>query len=129
MPRWGYPATGQHRFNQDRSWSRVPLATLQGDKGRAGRYTSSTMLPDDEICVCFGVSLRKLVNYAQRVRPTRSSQMTGCLSAGTGCGWCIPHLITIAKDPDAFELDNMTAEQYAAQRKSYIAKESKHAFE
>ncbi|MGB0716516.1 MAG: hypothetical protein ACPGXK_11590 [Phycisphaerae bacterium] len=45
--------------------------------------------------------------------------MTECLSAGTGCGWCIPFLLKIAEDPDAFSLEGMNAEEYAAQRSAY----------
>jgi hypothetical protein len=45
--------------------------------------------------------------------------MTECLGAGTGCGWCIPFLVKIANDPDAFAVDEMTADQYAKARKQY----------
>jgi bacterioferritin-associated ferredoxin len=51
-----------------------------------------TVKPDDEICYCYHVSLRKLVNFARRKRLARPSQMSECLGAGTGCGWCIPIL-------------------------------------
>ena len=78
------------------------------------------MKPDDPICHCYHVSLRKLANFARRERPPRASQMTQCLGAGTGCGWCIPFLIQIAEDPDGFDLE-MTAEGYAEARQSYIA--------
>ena len=76
---------------------------------------------DDEICLCYHVSLRKLVNFARRERPRHPSQMTECLGAGTGCGWCIPILTRIAKavsDPDGFRL-GMTPEEYAAERAKY----------
>lgn len=75
---------------------------------------------DDKICYCYGVSMRKLVNFARRERPQRSSQMSQCLGAGTGCGWCIPFLIKIAGDPDAFGVGELTPDEYAAARKSYI---------
>ena len=77
------------------------------------------MKPDDEICYCFHVTMRKLTNFSRRVRPKPFSRITQCLSAGTGCGWCIPFLIEIAKDPDAFALDDLTPEQYAEQRSLY----------
>ena len=86
------------------------------------------MQPDDQICYCYHVPMRKLVNYARRERPKRPSQMTNCLGAGTGCGWCIPFLIKIAEDPDAFALDDMTTELYAEKRKSYIKSEPKNTF-
>ena len=77
------------------------------------------MEPDDRICYCFRVSLRKLVNYARRERPRRASQMSQCLDAGTGCGWCIPFLKRIWEDPDAVRLDE-TPDDYAARRKTNI---------
>jgi hypothetical protein len=49
--------------------------------------------------------------------------MTRCLGAGTGCGWCIPFLVKIARDPDAFRLDELTPEEYASRRASYRTQE------
>lgn len=86
---------------------------------------------DDDICYCYHVSLRKLVNFARRVRPRNPAQMSDCLGAGTGCGWCIPILTKIARsmdDPD-FRL-TMTPEQYAAERSRYRAEQRpRHEFE
>ena len=75
---------------------------------------------DDEVCHCSHVSLRKLVNYARRVRPQVASQMVDCLGAGTGCGWCIPILKKIAEDPDNFTSDGLDAEECASDRKVYL---------
>ncbi len=50
------------------------------------------MEPDDPVCLCFGVSKRKIVNYCRREKPPVASLISECLSAGTGCGWCIPFL-------------------------------------
>lgn len=86
------------------------------------RFFAQTVQPDDKICYCYGVSMRKLINFARRTRPNRPSLMTECLGAGTGCGWCIPFLIKIAEDPDAFALDDLTTEQYAERRKTYNTK-------
>jgi bacterioferritin-associated ferredoxin len=86
------------------------------------------MMPDDKICYCYGVSLRKLVAFARRVRPQRASQMTECLGAGTGCGWCIPFLKKIAADPDRFELEELTPDEYAERRKSYIQTAPRNEF-
>jgi len=58
-------------------------------------YTAAVVRLDDEICYCYHVSMRKLVNFSRRVKPLRPSEMTGCLGAGTGCGWCIPFLVKI----------------------------------
>jgi len=51
--------------------------------------------PDDKICYCYGVPLRKLEHFARLRKPRRASQMSECFGAGTGCGWCIPTLIKI----------------------------------
>lgn len=50
------------------------------------------MQPDDDVCLCFHVSLRKLVNYLRIERPEHLSQLSECQGAGTGCGWCRPFL-------------------------------------
>src|SRR3954449_9779924 len=47
---------------------------------------------DDEICYCFHVTLRKIRNYCRIEKPRAASQISQCLSAGTGCGWCRPML-------------------------------------
>ncbi len=77
------------------------------------------MNQDDDICYCFHVSMRKLVNFARRTRPKRASLMTECLNAGTGCGWCVPFLEKIARDPDSFDIIDLTPEEYARQRSDY----------
>jgi len=84
---------------------------------------------DDRICYCYHVSLRKLVQFARRERPTRASQMSECLGAGTGCGWCIPILKKIHAEALAGEgyaegrsvagLPE-TADEYAAARQTYL---------
>jgi bacterioferritin-associated ferredoxin len=50
------------------------------------------MVPNDEVCLCFGVTKRKIVNFCVRERPQVASLISECLSAGTGCGWCVPFL-------------------------------------
>ena len=87
------------------------------------------MQPDDEICYCYHVSMRKLTNFSRRERPVRPSLMTNCLGAGTGCGWCIPFLIKIAEDPDAFGIDDLTPEQYAEQRSTYRKTQPRNTFD
>ncbi len=88
------------------------------------------MKPDDKICYCYGVSARKLVNFARRTRPQRPSRMSECLGAGTGCGWCIPFLVKIAEDPDRFRVEEMTADEYAEARQTYIkTKRPRNQFE
>lgn len=53
------------------------------------------MNPDDHLCLCFHVSQRKIVNYCKRERPKFASLISECLSAGTGCGWCVPFIKVI----------------------------------
>ncbi len=50
------------------------------------------MDPDDRVCLCFGVTLRKIRSYLEREDPRVASLISECLSAGTGCGWCVPFL-------------------------------------
>ncbi len=47
---------------------------------------------DDELCLCFHVTKRKVVNYLRVEKPDRASQLGDCFGAGTGCGWCRPFL-------------------------------------
>lgn len=47
---------------------------------------------DDDICLCFHVSLRKVKKFIRLEKPTRPSQISQCFGAGTGCGWCRPFL-------------------------------------
>ncbi len=86
------------------------------------------MNPDDTICYCYHVPLRKLVNFARRAKPTHTSRMTECLGAGTGCGWCIPFLVKIARDPESLGSVDLTPETYAQQRKEYIETEPRNTF-
>ncbi len=57
-----------------------------------GYNPSMAIGPDDTICFCFDVSLRKVQNFCQHEKPKAASQISECLSAGTGCAWCIPML-------------------------------------
>ena len=50
------------------------------------------MHDDDHVCLCFGVSLRKIRAYLEREDPEVASLLSECLGAGTGCGWCVPTL-------------------------------------
>lgn len=50
------------------------------------------MDPDDHVCLCFHVSLRKIRTFLARENPPVASLISECLSAGTGCRWCVPFL-------------------------------------
>lgn len=78
---------------------------------------------DDKICYCFHVSKRKIVNYLRVHEPRRASQLSECGGAGTGCGWCVPFLKKFHAQHQQGELEqvvDLTPEEYAAQRGSYI---------
>ena len=58
---------------------------------------------DDELCLCFHVTKRKVINYLRIERPQRVGQLADCHGAGTGCGWCRPFLKKLfdaAQTPD-----------------------------
>jgi bacterioferritin-associated ferredoxin len=80
---------------------------------------------DDELCLCFHVTKRKVLNFLHVEKPRRASQMSECFGAGTGCGWCRPYLQKLF---EAAQKNSMTAEtsdlpdasQYAAGRTQYV---------
>jgi bacterioferritin-associated ferredoxin len=47
---------------------------------------------DDELCLCFHVTQRKVLNFLKLEKPHVASQMSECFGAGTGCVWCRPYL-------------------------------------
>ena len=66
------------------------LARLEHQKRRGDKPRSMEL--DDELCLCFHVSKRKVINFLRVERPQRESQLSECHGAGTGCGWCRPFL-------------------------------------
>jgi NAD(P)H-nitrite reductase large subunit len=78
---------------------------------------------DDELCLCFHVTKRKVLNYLRVQRPRAVSQLSECYGAGTGCGWCrayLRHLFEqIVQQSESAEPEP-TAEQYAARRSEYV---------
>jgi NAD(P)H-nitrite reductase large subunit len=82
------------------------------------------MDPDDNVCLCFHVSKRKIVNFCKRERPRFASLISECLSAGTGCGWCVPFLKKLHEQAiEGVEEPDLThsPEEYAKKRASYRA--------
>lgn len=78
---------------------------------------------DDELCLCFHVTKRKVINYLRVERPQRESQLADCHGAGTGCGWCRPFLRKLFeayRSGVEAEAELPTAEQYASGRTSYV---------
>ena len=97
---------------------------------------------DDELCYCFHLTRRKLVNFVRRCRPKVPSQLSECGGAGTGCGWCIPFLQEIFRQalaggdtelvvqasclhcagwkPAPQNLERLSPEEYEKRRAAYI---------
>ena len=78
---------------------------------------------DDQICYCFHISKRKVLNYIRIHQPRVASQISECGGAGTGCGWCIPFLkkyYAESRDGRNDEPDDLTPDEYAARRGDYI---------
>lgn len=79
------------------------------------------MDPDDEVCLCFHVSLRKIRAFLERETPPVASLISECLSAGTGCQWCVPFLRHLhaehlkGRAPDL----RISPQRYAAARLRY----------
>ena len=78
---------------------------------------------DDEVCLCFHVTKRKLEAYLNAVQPSRASQLSDCGSAGTGCGWCVSILRKMFDRHQ--ELGPVNEElpssfEYAQQRQAYL---------
>ena len=76
------------------------------------------MNPDDDVCLCFRVSLRKIRAFMERENPPVASLISECLGAGTGCQWCVPFLKHLhelhaaGKEPDL----RVSPEQYVKAR-------------
>ena len=81
------------------------------------------LAPDDELCLCFHVTKRKVVNYLRIEKPRRVGQLAECFGAGTGCGWCRPFLQKLFDQAVAggqIAEDLPETHDYAAQRAKYI---------
>lgn len=78
---------------------------------------------DQEICLCFHVTRRKVVNFLRIEKPRRAGQLSECFGAGTGCGWCRPYLERLfqeAVSQGATKADIPSPDDYAQQRRGYI---------
>ena len=80
------------------------------------------MDPDDELCLCFHVTKRKVQNFIRLEQPRRVGQLAECYGAGSGCGWCRPFLQRLfdARDQGGSQADLPTAAQYAQGRTQYV---------
>lgn len=94
------------------------------------------MQVDDELCLCFHVSCRKVLNYIRIHRVKVPSQLSECQSAGTGCGWCRAAMRRLVDCMEKFPPDddvvddwqswldtampNTRSDDYSAGRKQHI---------
>ncbi len=84
------------------------------------------MQPDDELCLCFHITKRKVTNYIRVEKPHRASQISECFGAGTGCGWCRPFLQRLFEQAGSGKeaTDSVNAlpskEEYSSSRKKYM---------
>jgi NAD(P)H-nitrite reductase large subunit len=78
---------------------------------------------DDEVCLCFHVTKRKLVNFIRVEKPKRAGQLADCFGAGTGCGWCRAYLRKLFEQrPDAAATaeQDVSQQEYAQGRTAYV---------
>lgn len=81
------------------------------------------MDPDDQVCLCFRVTLRKIRAYLRAEDPPVASLISECLGAGTGCGWCVPFLRHLHREHAAGRVPDLSVspERYAQARLGYHA--------
>jgi len=63
------------------------------------------MDPDQELCLCFHVTLRKVQKFIRLEKPKVASQLSQCYGAGTGCGWCRPFLKRLLEEAQSASAD------------------------
>ncbi|HYO23557.1 MAG TPA: (2Fe-2S)-binding protein [Lacipirellulaceae bacterium] len=81
------------------------------------------MNPDDELCLCFHVTRRKVENFIRLESPRRVGQLADCFGAGTGCGWCRPflqRLFEAAQESTSAQAELPAAADYAEGRTGYV---------
>ena len=86
------------------------------------------MNKDDYVCVCHRVSLGKLTSFINREKPQVASQLSECLGAGTGCGWCVPFLEKLHRQHTAGKkmVLDVAFENYSDKRSAYKSRKCKH---
>jgi bacterioferritin-associated ferredoxin len=80
--------------------------------------------PDQEICLCFHVTRRKIENFLRIEKPRKAGQLAECFGAGTGCGWCRRYLVALFESQrdqtqGQASIDIPAADEYARLRASY----------
>ncbi|MDB4749653.1 (2Fe-2S)-binding protein [Rubripirellula sp.] len=80
------------------------------------------MKDDDELCLCFHVTKRKVTQFIRVNQPTVPSQLSECFGAGTGCGWCRPFLKRLMEQPDTEPELLPDSDTYESNRREYRKK-------
>jgi bacterioferritin-associated ferredoxin len=78
---------------------------------------------DEELCLCFHVTKRKVINFLRVEQPRRVGQLSECFGAGTGCGWCrlyLKRLFDAAAAGGEIDAQIPSADDYARQRSGYV---------
>ena len=83
---------------------------------------------DDEVCLCFHVTKRKLLAHMRinQTRMRRPSQLSECGGAGTGCGWCVNYLKRLfaqsfpASVAEPIRSEEPTSDEHRSGRSSYL---------
>jgi NAD(P)H-nitrite reductase large subunit len=77
---------------------------------------------DDELCLCFHVTKRKVVNFIRVEKPKRVGQVSECFGAGTGCGWCRAYIRRLfeMERGQASQTPDPSPQEYARGRTSYV---------
>ncbi len=78
---------------------------------------------DDEVCLCFHVTKRKVINFIRVEKPARVGQLSECFGAGTGCGWCRTYLRRLfeqQRGPSDAEAAEPSPREYAQARSRYV---------
>ncbi len=76
------------------------------------------MKDDEEVCLCFHVPVRKVKQYIRNEKPQRTSQLSECYGAGTGCGWCRPFLEKLMNQ-EGKAIEELSPSQYAEMRRNF----------
>jgi bacterioferritin-associated ferredoxin len=88
------------------------------------------MQADDELCLCFHITCRKVLNFIRVHQVKIPSQLADCGGAGTGCGWCRKQLeklmiLSSENPPSAADVEGWLAE-HTPDRQKYSEARAKY---
>ncbi len=78
---------------------------------------------DDELCLCFHITRRKVETFIRVEQPRVASQLSECGGAGTGCGWCRPFLqklLEASKSASPKSAEFPEPQDYRRERANYV---------